>query len=141
MRISCAAKRYATDCVAAIRMLGPVFEKAKIVSADFAEALLETAMANSGAVVLMPGLAVLTTDQPSFTTGIAVLTLTDPVEFGHSLNDPVDLIIGVATAEEDSVFRTRARIAGLIGDFQKLESVRNAATDEELICLLEAIKL
>ncbi|WP_083378983.1 PTS sugar transporter subunit IIA [Boudabousia tangfeifanii] len=64
--------------------------------------------------------------------GIAVATLTEPVNFGHKKNDPVSLVIGFAAINKDAHLASLQKIVALLQDQERLAKVKAATTNEEL---------
>jgi ascorbate PTS system EIIA or EIIAB component len=88
--------------------------------------------------VIAPGIALphARPEQGVVRPGLALVTLTSPVEFGHATNDPVDVVIAFAAVDKSMHVQALQQLAGLLGDEPTVERIRAATTDGEL---LEAI--
>lgn len=67
-------------------------------------------------IVLAPGIA-LPHARPSpavLRTGLSLVTLAEPVPFGHPQNDPVSLLIAFAAADNKAHVRALSTLAGLL---------------------------
>lgn len=69
---------------------------------------------------------------------LAIMTLTDPVAFGHSANDPVDLVVAFGATDKHAHLSALQQLAGLLGDSAALAAIRNSQTDAELLSALGA---
>jgi PTS system ascorbate-specific IIA component len=69
-------------------------------------------------IVIAPGLA-LAHARPGpdvLADGLSVVTLRDPVVFGHPHNDPVNVVIGLAVATPDAHVTSVAELANIFND-------------------------
>jgi PTS system ascorbate-specific IIA component len=82
-------------------------------------------------MVIAPGIA-LAHARPSnavLETGLSLVTLTEPVEFGSQSNDPVSLVIGLAAKDHDSHIDLLAALSELLADDQKVKLLLNATNE------------
>ncbi|WP_166866351.1 PTS sugar transporter subunit IIA [Salinibacterium sp. ZJ70] len=85
-------------------------------------------------VVVAPGLA-LAHARPGVTVkrdGVAIVTLAEPVDFGHPYNDPVRVIVALAGASSASHLRLVAESANIFNDTDAVERLA-AATDADTV--------
>jgi mannitol/fructose-specific phosphotransferase system IIA component (Ntr-type) len=68
---------------------------------------------------------------------LALLTLSTPVPFGHSENDPVDLVLALGAVDKQAHVAALRELALLLGDDTTLARIRAAADD---VALLSAIR-
>ena len=59
--------------------------------------------------------------------GLAVVTLANPVEFGHPYNDPVRVVLGVAASNE-SHLQAVAELANIFNDSDAVDRLARAAS-------------
>jgi mannitol/fructose-specific phosphotransferase system IIA component (Ntr-type) len=69
---------------------------------------------------------------------LAVLTLLEPVAFGHSANDPVDLVIAFGAVDKEAHLDALQQLAALLSDVAALAAIRAATSDRELLNALRA---
>ena len=67
--------------------------------------------------------------------GFSILTLKEPVMFGNKENDPVDVIIGLASGSMDEHIEIIKKITKVFTNNKKIETVFNAVDKEEIIKL------
>jgi len=72
---------------------------------------------------------------------LALITLVEPVEFGHPENDPVDIVIAFGAQNKESHIPALMKLAEQLGNQKVIDRVRNAKTDaalhEAFLCLSE----
>ncbi|MGD8195636.1 PTS sugar transporter subunit IIA [Herbiconiux sp. P18] len=81
-------------------------------------------------IVIAPGLA-MTHARPGpdvHAPGLVIVTLAEPVHFGHAHNDPVSVVIGIAATEADEHVASVAALANLFNDETVIPALA-AATD------------
>ena len=84
--------------------------------------------------VIAPGIA-LAHAKPSevvLSTGLSLVTLADPVVFGHESNDPVRLVIGLCAVDHDSHIEMLAELSALLSDEATVNSLLNAVDTEHI---------
>jgi PTS system ascorbate-specific IIA component len=85
-------------------------------------------------MVIAPGIA-LAHGRPSASvleTGLSLVTLSNPIEFGHSSNDPVSLVIGLAAVDHDSHIDLMSALAELLMSEDKVTLLLNATNESEV---------
>ena len=69
-------------------------------------------------------------------TSIAIVTLKEPLNFGHEKNDPVRLILALAAKDNEDHLETLANLMEILGDETKLANIMNSLSPEELYSYL-----
>jgi PTS system ascorbate-specific IIA component len=85
-------------------------------------------------MVIAPGIA-LAHGRPSesvLETGLSLVTLSTPIEFGNQANDPVSLVIGLAAKDHDSHIDLMAALSELLMDEEKVTLLQNATKEAEV---------
>jgi PTS system ascorbate-specific IIA component len=85
-------------------------------------------------MVIAPGIA-LAHGRPSASvleTGLSLVTLTTPIEFGSQSNDPVSLVIGLAATDHDSHIDLMAALSELLMSEEKVTLLLNATKEAEV---------
>ncbi|QJU54473.1 PTS sugar transporter subunit IIA [Herbiconiux sp. KACC 21604] len=91
-------------------------------------------------IVIAPGLA-LAHARPGpdvLSAGLALVTLDEPVAFGHAHNDPVSVVIGLAATEADQHVASVAALANVFNDESVVPALAAAETPTEVRRLLGA---
>lgn len=69
-------------------------------------------------------------------TSIAIVTLKEPLNFGHEKNDPVRLILALAAKDNEDHLETLANLMEILGDETKLANIMDSLSPEELYSYL-----
>ncbi len=67
---------------------------------------------------------------------LGLITLIDPVPFGHSENDPVDLVFALGAVDKQAHISALQQLAEMLGDSVKLQEIRSASNDSSLLKIL-----
>ena len=92
-------------------------------------------------IVIAPGLA-LAHARPGddvVAEGLSVVTLSEPVPFGHPHNDPVGVVLGLAVTSSDEHVRFVSELANVFNDPNVIPAIRAATHPAEIRSLLGAV--
>lgn len=106
----------------------------------YVERMIEAVEKIGPYIVIAPGIALghARPDESVLKTGIAISTLSDPVAFG-SPNDPVDIVIVLASIDQNDHIDKLSKIATFLGTQQNLQLLRSATGDTDAATILERI--
>ena len=92
-------------------------------------------------MVITPGLALAHARPESGVNRncLGLITLAQPVEFGHPDNDPVDVVFALGATGNNEHIRLMADLARFLMDERSLPGLRQAATVEEVTALIEKL--
>lgn len=135
------ARRHVTDWRDAVHQACAPLLEADTITDTYPRRCVEMVEEHGPYIVLAPGLA-LAHARPEDGVrrlGVAVITLTEPVDFGHSDNDPVDVVFAFGSPDADQhvgLLSALARhlVAGLA------DRLRLATDDHEAQQALEEIR-
>jgi PTS system ascorbate-specific IIA component len=89
-------------------------------------------------IVIAPGLA-LAHARPGpevLASGLSVVTLAEPVSFGHPHNDPVSVILGLAIAAGDDHLAAVASVANIFNDSEAVTRLAAASTPSDVQAIM-----
>ena len=121
---------HAADWRAAVRLAGDALVDSGCTTAEYTEAMLRLVETHGPYIVIAPGLA-LAHARPGPEVrhdGLSVVTLAEPVEFGHAHNDPVSVVIGLAGVAE---------LANAFNDSAAIQALARATNREDARAILE----
>ncbi len=124
----------ARDWREAVRLVGDALVRSGAAAPDYAGEMIATVEQLGPYIVIAPGIA-LAHSRPSpavLATGLAWVTLAEPVAFGHPDNDPVTLVVGLAARDETAHIDALSVLANLLSDDSRRASLLGAATPAEL---------
>lgn len=116
----------------AVRRAGELLEATGKVGSAYTESMIRSVEENGPYIVVAPGFA-FAHARPSeavHETTMSWLRLDRPVEFGHSKNDPVDLVVALAAVDSKSHQRAMGEIANLLA--RRRSELNAARTPDEL---------
>src|SRR5690625_988951 len=122
------------DWRAAIRAAGELLVATGATTADYIGEMHAAVEEYGPYIVIAPGLA-LAHSRPSpavLRTGLSWAGLKNPVEFGHTSNDPVRLVIGLAAVDHDCHSAALSRLARLLADPDRLAHLSTATSSAEI---------
>jgi PTS system ascorbate-specific IIA component len=85
-------------------------------------------------IVVAPGLA-LAHARPGpavLADGLSVVTLAEPVEFGHPYNDPVRVVLGLALSTSERHLQAIAQLANVFNDSDAVARLADAGSADEV---------
>lgn len=120
------------DWRAAITAAGNALQRSGATQPGYTERMIGVVDAFGAYIVVAPGLA-LAHARPGADVsreGLSVVTLAQPVAFGHPHNDPVGVVIGLAVTSADEHVQFVAELANVFNDASVIPALQ-AATDAD----------
>lgn len=133
-----AAHVEATEWRAAIRAAGDLLVSTGSATAAYTEQMIAAIDKFGPYIVIAPGFALAHAQASDdvLHTGMSFVQLAHPVEFGHKTNDPVHLVVGLASKDHDAHMEALQQLAGFLADQEVTEQLRTAADADALRALL-----
>src|SRR5919107_2424795 len=119
----------AADWRAAVRLAGDALVASGATTPAYTDEMVATVEQLGPYIVIAPGIA-LAHSRPSpavLRAGISLVTLLQPVAFGHRQNDPVRLVIGLAAVDEEGHITALSTLAEFLSDETRREGLITAA--------------
>ena len=119
----------AADWRAAVRLAGDALVASGATTPAYTDEMVATVEQLGPYIVIAPGIA-LAHSRPSpavLRAGISLVTLLQPVAFGHRQNDPVRLVIGLSAVDEEGHITALSTLAELLSDETRREGLIGAA--------------
>lgn len=123
----------------AVEIAGAALTAGGATEAGYADDMVRMIEEHGPYVVVAPGLA-LAHARPGpavLRDGLAIVTLADPVPFGHPYNDPVRVVVALAGASSARHLQLVAGIANIFNDSDAVERLAAATTTDEVRAILE----
>ncbi|HYF94168.1 MAG TPA: BglG family transcription antiterminator [Symbiobacteriaceae bacterium] len=132
----------AGDWEQAIRLAGEPLVEAGCVDPRFVEAMVETVRRIGPYVVIDPGVALphARPEDGVKRIGFSFVRLREPVNFGHEANDPVRLVIAIASPDAQTHLRALQELAGLLTDPAARKVFEQGSTPEILTVIRQSTK-
>ncbi|KRC60504.1 PTS ascorbate transporter subunit IIA [Agromyces sp. Root81] len=126
------------DWRGAVREAGRALVRSGSTRSEYADRMIAVIEEFGAYVVIAPGLA-LAHARPGpdvRAEGLAVVTLAEPVPFGHPHNDPVRVVVGLAVSNAEEHVASVARLANAFNDSGIVGRIAKAETADELRAML-----
>ena len=135
------ARRSAADWRDAVHLACAPLLEADTITDDYPRRCVETAEEHGPYFVLAPGIALAHARPEDGVTGlgVAVVTLREPVEFGHPDNDPVDVVFAFGSPDADQHVGLLSALARHLID-GLADRLRDAADDTSAQQVLEEVR-
>lgn len=128
-------KTSVSDWKDALRKTGELMLKQDAIEPRFIDAMINLCINYNAYIVIAPGIALghARPEDGAKKPCLTLMTLKDPVKFGHPTNDPVDLVLGLCCPDHKSHIKALAQLAEILMDKNKLAAFRNAKTKETIL--------
>lgn len=123
-----------SDWRSAVRAAGAALVASGAAKPGYSEAMVRMIEEHGPYVVIAPGLALAHArpDDEVIVDGLAVVTLAEPVPFGHPHNDPVSVVLGLAVESVGGHLESIADIANVFNDATVIEALAGATSTDEV---------
>lgn len=121
---------HAGDWREAVRLAGEALARSGATEQGYAQRMIQVIEEFGAYIVIAPGLA-LAHARPGpdvNADGLSVVTLGEPVVFGHPHNDPVSVVLGLAVSTPEAHVTSVAELANVFNDPEAIPALA-AATD------------
>lgn len=127
----------AADWQAAVRTVGALMHKRRLVEPRYIDAMVEVVKNLGPYIVLAPGIAFphARPEDGALATGICLVTLKQPVAFGSQANDPVKVVIGLASTDSSSHIGLLSQLCAFLEKDANVSFIK-AAADEAAVASL-----
>lgn len=118
----------------AIRLAGGLLEKAGTITGEYTQSMIDSVERNGPYIVVAPGFAFAHARPSSAVkeTSLSWVRLDSPVEFFHTKNDPVTLVVALAAVDSTEHIDAMSELAGLLGKEEFRARLEAAESEEEL---------
>lgn len=128
------------DWRGAIRAAGEALERSGATTPEYTERMTDVIDEFGAYIVIAPGFA-LAHARPGpdvLREGLSVVTLAEPVAFGHPHNDPVEVVVGLAVTSSDEHVHFVAELANVFNDPSVIPALARATDADGIRSLLGA---
>jgi len=128
----------ATSWRDAVTIAGEALAASGAARPGYAQEMIRMIEEHGPYVVIAPGLA-LAHARPGpdvITDGLAIVTLSEPVRFGHPHNDPVRVVLGLAITDPGTHLGAVADLANVFNDSSAIADLAAATTPAEVLAIM-----
>ncbi len=118
-----------------IEKSGELLVAAKAIQTEYIKAMKRTMDELGPYCVISPGFALLHArpEDGVNRSCLSLITLKEPIAFGHSSNDPVDLVFTLGAVDKQSHINALAELAGYLANSDFLQILRECDDSETLV--------
>jgi mannitol/fructose-specific phosphotransferase system IIA component (Ntr-type) len=121
----------------AIRLAGDLLVNAKKAKPEYVDAMVKGYTDIGPYIVIAPGIAIPhgRPEAGALQTGLSIIRLTTPIEFGHESNDPVKLVCALVGLDKSSHLEMLRQISKVLGNKEKLQTILTTEDKLEVVRL------
>jgi PTS system ascorbate-specific IIA component len=129
------ARMAVSDWEQATEAVGQLLLDAGSIDAGYIPAMKRVLTELGPYAVIAPGIVLLHArpEDGVLSPCLGLITLSPPVEFGHSENDPVDIVLALGATDKKTHINALQQLAMLLGDENGLELIRSALDSHTLL--------
>jgi len=129
----------ASDWKDAITKAGELLLKAESIEPRYVSAMIDYCKKYNAYIVVAPGIAFPHARPEDGVKRLcfSLVTLEDPVYFGHKDHDPVDIVVAFGAVDKKSHLKALAQLAQLFQDQEALRRIRSAERKSEILEVLK----
>ncbi|RFA36999.1 hypothetical protein CAI16_02675 [Virgibacillus dokdonensis] len=127
------------DRDSAVKLSGELLLKNDLIKRDYIEAMVNNVHENGTYIVIAPGIA-MPHARPEYGAkeiGFSIVTLKDPIAFGHRTNDPVRIVIGFCAIDHETHLTALSELVGVLNQEEKLTAILNAESSKEIMDIFQ----
>ncbi len=125
----------------AIKFGGELLQKAGYIENEYIEKMIENVKKNGSYIVVAPGIAMphAKADEYVLKNGVSIVTPKVPLSFGHDTNDPVKLIITLASIDPNIHLEIIQDVVTLLSNHDAIAMIEASNDSNEVIQLINTI--
>lgn len=126
------------DWEEAVRHGGRLLKDEGIIEQNYIESMVDTVKELGPYIVIAPGIAMPHASSKDGVNeiGISLLTLSEPIEFGSEENDPVKIVVTLATVDHTSHLKALEELVSYLNNEKIIERILQADTEVEIMEIL-----
>lgn len=134
-----AVKQPIKDKEEAVRKCGQLLYQQELVEEGYIEAMIDNLRENGNYIVIAPGIA-MPHARPEYGAkdiGFSLVTLEEPIVFGHPTNDPVQIIFGLCAVDHQSHLQALSELVDVLGNQDNVKRILAATTPAEVMTIIK----
>lgn len=123
----------------AVRASGNLLVQKGYAKPEYVDAMIQNVEENGTYIVIAPGIAMphARPETGALDIGLSIVTLKDPVPFGHPTNDPVRIVVGLCAVDHQSHLKALAELVDILGNEEQLNAMLEAETSEDMLTIIK----
>lgn len=123
----------------AVRESGRLLVKKGYAEERYTDAMIQNVVENGTYIVIAPGIAMphARPEAGALDIGLSIVTLKEPVVFGHPKNDPVRIVVGLCATDHQSHLKALSELIDVLGDDQKINEILEATSAKQILDIIK----
>jgi mannitol operon transcriptional antiterminator len=133
------AKFEATSRDEAVTESGRLLVNKGLADEAYIRAMIKNVEVNGTYIVIAPGIAMphARPEEGALDIGLSIVTLKEPIPFGHPKNDPVKIVVGLCAIDHQSHLKALTELADILMDEKKVERLIMAENAEQILDIIK----
>ncbi|MBO1305780.1 transcription antiterminator [Enterococcus sp. 669A] len=126
----------------AVKRSGELLVNKGLATSAYIDGMIENVEVNGTYIVIAPGIAMphARPEEGALDVGFSIVTLKEPVVFGHPKNDPVKIVIGLCAIDHQTHLKALAELVEILSSEENIECFINAKDKKEIMDIVEGGK-
>lgn len=123
----------------AVRRSGELLVKNNLATDAYIEGMIKNVEVNGTYIVIAPGIAMphARPEEGALDIGFSIVTLAEPVVFGHPKNDPVKIVIGLCAVDHQTHLKALAELVEILSHEENVEHFLKAKEAKEILAMVK----
>ncbi|WP_413537281.1 BglG family transcription antiterminator [Enterococcus malodoratus] len=123
----------------AVRRSRELLVKNNLATDAYIEGMIKNVEVNGTYIVIAPGIAMphARPEEGALAIGFSVVTLAEPVVFGHPKNDPVKIVIGLCAVDHQTHLKALAELVEILSHEENVERFLKAKEAKEILAMVK----
>lgn len=126
----------------AVRKSGELLVHSGLATNNYVDGMIENVEINGTYIVIAPGIAMphARPEEGALDVGFSIVSLKEPVVFGHPKNDPVKIVIGLCAIDHQTHLKALAELVEILSHEENVACFANATSKTEIMDIIEGGK-
>lgn len=123
----------------AVRKSGELLVHSGLATNNYVDGMIENVEVNGTYIVIAPGIAMphARPEEGALDVGFSIVTLKEPVVFGHPKNDPVEIVIGLCAIDHQTHLKALAELVEILSHEENVTCFTQAVSKTEIMDIIE----
>lgn len=123
----------------AVRRSGELLVENGLAAPSYIDGMIKNVEVNGTYIVIAPGIAMphARPEEGALDIGFSIVTLQEPVVFGHPKNDPVRIVIGLCAVDHQTHLKALAELVEILSHEENVERFLNAEKAKEILMMVK----
>lgn len=123
----------------AVRRCGELLVRSELAAESYIEGMIKNVEVNGTYIVIAPGIAMphARPEEGALAIGFSIVTLAEPVVFGHPKNDPVRIVIGLCAVDHQTHLKALSELVEILSHEENVTRFLKATEAGEILQMVK----